>query len=589
MENFQETRNNEPRKTTKQESSLSSSFHRPFVFESEGLVFSVVFKSQEELAPLSEFDGKSVVLVGDTPYARDTEKVKQYYDSIHAHANSLTLQNLNERFGRKYHLSALEGSDYDWKEHKAETLITQHPLKPETDLSSLALHNLREVGGLGKAEFVINSDVETLIHAARLIAKTYPGIKKGEPLIAESIPVIEDYIIAASFNDKGQLVDSMDETRCRVMRALLGYVEDADYLKKQFEKNKDRFPPLKIVRLMNVRLNISHRIDNNLAELRRLEEVDRSEPEKSSYLELKVKILQERIAEDKNGLKRVDELVAEYGKGKLEISEDVVQDLDKYVLIHMTDFYPVFDEKENEWIIPTHSKATGDKIGRLSIHFSIDSTATATGMPTGDSSHWKQKPYAIVVPLGQMIKANGLMDNMMPADTWWVVDPNERGIRLPESATIVALSPHGKGEIQHSLSHRPGGTIHKETLSAHGNEFSDFVRQKYGVELESVGNDTWHSKTKERNSRSLFENIRKLNPVSVWGVRHSETPEEIFERSLIGYFNKVLLADNTEKEDGQIESYRKSVIKSLNTESEHHETKLIPREFARQVIKSGIL
>mgnify|MGYP003393225986 CR=1 FL=1 len=563
------------------------SFHKSFLFETESATFSMLFKPQEELVPLSLLDKKSVVFVGDTPYARDQTKVRGYYDSLQEHTNFYTLQHSGERFGQKYHFSASERiKDWEWKDHRADTLLIQTPLKPETDLTFLQIEKLREAGKDARAEFIINSDAQSLIDAAHLIAKTYPDARKDNSLIGESVPQIEDYIVAASFNEGGKCIDAMDETRNQVIRALLGHKDAANFLKAKLEKNQEKFPPLKIKQLIDSR------------NAKKLWLVDLKERIRESEFGSSVK---GQVQETEANLALLDTLIEKYQRGDFEVPEEIIQELDKYVAIHMTSYYPVFDEKSREWVIPTHSKATGDKVGRLSIHFSIDGIATATGMPTGDLDKWTGKPYAIVAPLGQMIKKNGLMDNFMPADSWWVVDPNSSGIRIPESATIVARTPQGKGktkvqeETAHSLAHKPGKGINKATLNVSDEEFLNYVKEKYGAKLESLGNDTWNNAEKTRwEKRSLAENIRKINPF-IWDTRHADTPEEIFERKNIAFLNAGLLADNNVQKSAEtsLELCREKMIEDLNHQTLPHEgapkETMVAREFARQMVKGGIL
>jgi len=566
--------------------------HKEFMFNTGDAIFSVLFKPQEEMVPLELVDKKSVVFVGDTPYARDQTKVREYYESIKNHVEFHTLQHAKASFGSKYHFSVNKRmGDGDWREYKTDTLITQTPLRSQTDLLPRDTERLRESGKDARAEFIVNSDAESVVHAAKLIAKLYPKAVKGAPMIKENIFDIEDYIIAASFNEKGECVDAMDETRDKVIRALLGYEEDAKYLEQKLRENAERFPSLKVCDLMDTRYARMRKLDRcrESIEFRQNQAGTEGRP-LSDFENDVISASRSEIQRTESDIVLIGDLIKQYQEGGVKIPEEIIKELDKYVVIHMTDFYPVFDENEKRWVIPTHSKATGDRVGRLSVHFSVDGIATATGLPTAEGGTWTQKPYAVVAPLGQMVKLNGLMDNLMPADAWWVMDPNDAGVKLPESATIVARTTHGDGDIQRSLVHRPGKGIDKVTLDIQDETFIGFVKDKYGASLAGLGNDSWQDDSKMFHSASLFESINRVNPFMHQG-RHSSMSEERFERGMIGFLNAGLLADNTgELAEASLEKERVVEIQYFNHENKLNGNNIrVPREFARQMVKTGIL
>lgn len=125
------------------------------------------------------------------------------------------------------------------------------------------------------------------------------------------------------------------------------------------------------------------------------------------------KIVDRRIEE----MRRHDEERAEQNKRKEPEAEPYkIEDL---VVVHATRYLPQQDE-QGRYIIRTTQDAQGQRFIRNSVHFSLNGKVEAN-----DGGNWSDSNYVIIEPMADMIKDNGLPQELVPVDTFWARNPGE--------------------------------------------------------------------------------------------------------------------------------------------------------------------
>jgi hypothetical protein len=500
-----------------------------------------------------------------------------------------------------------------------ESTYKDSKLRAQTGLYPHQIEKLREQAAKEDIVFIVNeSDLESVVDTAKLIKTVLPEAQVSDKEIYDfsNIESLEDLISAYSFNEQGKIDPHGPEARKLLFESVLGKQESLDILKNKFEQQKKLFPPNLIYQSEEYQKSYAGLVKDYLT---RKEQRPLNSSEEIS------------LADFQNNLDRLDEFIKEYSKNnQIEIPQEVIDELDKHVAIHMTSYYPKLDAKSNEWQIETHSFATGKKMGRLTVHFSIDGVATAGAITMND--HWKEKPYAVICPLGQLVKKNGPMSNFLSADTYWITDPNSPGIKLPETATIIANKPdsvhpevtHGSADDMEDLrsGHRgPDINIVKANKNAE-DSIDVILKNRYGVDMKPVGNRGWTGEINGYEEQRLGALLKKIFP-GLHRTLHVDNNSADFENLCMHFFERATLADNKEeiRKDKEkvknhwssqpfkfdelmmqtpeqiVESAKKALMSGINFHfntarvSEDREdcpTKL-PREFAHQLVKLGII
>lgn len=567
--------------------------------------FEIIFKSEEDLADPEIFKGKEVVMFGNLPYARNSETIEQYFVEAEQNAEHF----LAVRHAGKFEMSSSFHASVGLYEVGDGNPFRLQNIKPNSSINNLGQERIRNNLKESIPLFVVNSDIETILEYISELKDLFPELKeKKSALPNDSIDYLQDLVAASSIDENGKLQQNIALTRRLLFEALMGNEKSADELLSSYYKNKDKIPTV-----------IEHSTKRQILYLKELLQYSNGD---------------ERVALERE-IEKNEIFLDKIKRGEvIEVPPEVVEELDKYVAIHMTRYYPFFDEKNNSWKILPNSTATGNRGGRLSVHFSLDGMAAEAGVGIGE---WDKMPYAIVAPLGQMIKRNGPMECLMPADTWWLNDPNNPGVNLPENATIVRFSTDPKlvkdkpddekdrmyhEDFQKSkkgLDHQaPHNNVEQVTTRLDSESFlRRLLSDKYKVKYEGVGKDNWLNAPKVRLWQ-LADEVNKIYP-AVHGERHWNSLSGQFEQVLLNYYESVILAENQDIVDRKskewneefqyawvvkrprekvIQIARQKVIDSINRkyfknngdpDFDIDAANNLPREFARQLVKSGII
>ncbi len=573
---------------------------------------SLVFKHQEQLFDPELVKGKTVIYCGDLPYAREASVAHDNWQQLKEQASDIIPYHRRGKFQKKYHGRVSQGWDEPFKDLRPVDAYTQiYREKPQTGLSINQPEKISQAAREGKVLLLVDgNDPESILDAAVLARTLLAPEAKGEK--PEPLSPVEAYdlIIAASFNEKG-LFDqaNFSEGRRLLWESQLGSAAAYRELEAKKQDEQDNFPPSDLEEIISKK-------DQLIADLKT-----------THYAPSDQEALVKRV-------KQLETIQAKYEtEGKLEIPESVIAELDKHVGIHMTKYYPVYNEADQHWYIPTHAQATGGRVGRNTVHFALDGVATIAGMMQVDT--WQGSPYAIVAPLGQLVKANGLMRAMQPADTFWLVDPTQPGVRLPENATIISLSGGNAAlppaelsrqyeqDIQNdsltALNHRgPKSGISKITSTC-GSEYTlqRVLADSYQVEKKNIGFDEWASGqralTEETELKELVSREFPFMPAFYRGARHESDISQAFEDAVESFHDIALLANRTEELKKYIdvnqyripthwtalspaqliEQARQRVVGVINNYSLNWlsgERRIpLPRELARQMVRSGLI
>ena len=583
--------------------------YHEYVFRFGSSQFSVYFKNQENLFDPDLLEHKTAIMVGDTPHAREPASVKENWDHLERSTDGLFYVNLAAKNVPNFPFEATLGFEQKGGERRLKYQIdssqADYP-KPQTGLRNNEMQKFKSVATGEHAVFVVDSQARSLADMVIMIKSIFPEANFGSKGIdLNNIAKIEDLIIAGSFDsqgnlaidDKGNPIADPQEIRSKILMAMLGDSKAFDEVKGKYEATQKFFPSYLIYNLLLERESIY----NNLRSERQQMDERSSDP-------FAVKNSKERIDELEKRLSDFNEFLELYEQGQeIEIPETLIIALDRHVAIHMTQYEPLVDQETGQLIIPTNSGARGNKNGRITSHFSIDGTATAVAMGDND---WSSYRVGILAPLGQLVKENGLMANFMPADTYWVVDHNQPGIRIPKNSTILVrdINKSGLGKLQKD-----------QSLSEENIEVKDFgpdtikdtLLYKYKVGMRELGTDTWLDN--RGFDDGTYEQVKKVYP-AITGGRHFATLSYNFENNLNGYFERVLVSDHQTEIAEAISqtgsTYYKNLIeqspeevvlnarmiplsqinKKLNKYDVHagmpHP---IPKEYARMLVAAGVI
>jgi hypothetical protein len=493
---------------------------------------SIIFKNQEQLLGGEIVKDRTVVNIGELPYCRDTQVVRENIKELESLSKDSIFFNSKGKFGRKMHLGKMVGSQdfYD-----KNPVFAYEGIKPRTDLLP---HDITKINSSsekeGEALFIIDNNINSLAEVAQLLNKIF---KESDISIDESFSSerIEEAIMAMSIDSEGRIREEEDfESRRLILEAILGNKKSKDII-SQHLKNKDKIVPDAIylaIEYLSYFKKLIKEIEGNAVD----------------ELEEKIKV--------------IETCINNYCEAKkFFLDKKDIEKFNEHVVIHMTNYYPITDN-EGKWYIPNHSQSTGGKVGRLSTHFSIDGIATAAGIGGGSWSNFK---YAVVAPLGDMILKNGPMSNALIADTYWIKDPTSLGVLLPESSTLIAnrrykkqeeedLDEYEKGlvwkkekdKVLADLSHRgPDKGIKKITSSlSNKDSLARLLNERYGVKIRDIGNDYWHGDSwKDSEYIKLLYKVFPYIPLS----RHQSSLHSRFERMIQSFLEGVLLSDQVER------------------------------------------
>jgi hypothetical protein len=205
-----------------------------------------------------------------------------------------------------------------------------------------------------------------------------------------------------------------------------------------------------------------------------------------------------------------------------------------------------------------------------------------------------------------MVKNNGYMANFIPADTYWVVDPNKEGIKIPDNSTIICRDDDDLDRLQKQV---PVGIEIIGSQKNNSEKIRRVLREKYNTSVRSLGNDTWIGANAEHEESNLRSKIASSFPGIESSGRHAYKFEFKFEDALSKYFNTSLFADhqeeltdNIKKSDGSykylIDRNPEQVVAAAKAEaldfcnrqrSEADGYILMPREFVRLLVRDGII
>ncbi|MFA6321899.1 MAG: hypothetical protein WCX71_00275 [Candidatus Buchananbacteria bacterium] len=573
--------------------------YNEYVYKIGDARISVYFKDQENLFDPEMVKDKVAVMVGDVPYAREPEKIKENKVSLEKSAAAVYDINLSGEYTKPYHPQVnvnyqCRAGGYNFKEYRINPSEADYP-KPKTGLRKAELDNLRKAASKGSAVFVADGQPKSLADLAVMIRNSFPeGQFSASEIDVVKTEVLEDMIIALSFDESGILRDNSQNARNLILQALLGDKRISADLQQELEKKKHFSPPF-LVRQCKLVL-AGYKI--NLTSIQESESKSKMEYEKENFRKQAVEIssviadLEDFIERHKNG-------------EEVEIPERLVEALDQHVAIHMTAYEPIFDQESGDWIIPTHSGATGNKVGRITEHFAIDGIATAGFIGPGE---WDKSNIGILAPLGQMVKENGVMANFMPADTYWVVDPNKLGIKIPKNSTVIstglAEENLAKNSENDQIEFVPSSTEMTDLVK-------NILRKKYNVIFKRVGTDAWSDEEdSRRREREIVREIAKVFPGIIASGRHFGGFESNFEDTISNYYREVLLVDHQAEVAEDIEKsgdkkmqyltklppekiidtwVKKSVLEFCNRVDWRENEVFLPREHARMLVREGII
>ena len=649
------------RATEQEKGSENLSCHETSVEDRDGVQFTryeyafqgkkveIIFKNQEYLTDPLFAEGKDVVFIGDMPYAQTADVVKENMQDLSESADSIVFLHKHGNYTRKFHFGAyIPGAPIRNDFIKPEPSVgtyTDKGVKPATGFLVHEKDRLRESVKEGNTLLVVQENDVASITSAANVVKDILGIERAEKLVdTTDVGHMEDLVATYSFDENGEIApDKHEEARKLLFESIIGEEKSFERLEQAFTDNETSIFPYHMHNMLRVKEELEAVDPENYLSSARDQIIFFLYTQGVHYEDPPATIKEKK----ENAQQVIENLIESYRQNNevIDIPEDVVQELDKHVAIHMTQYYPMFDEKNNEWYVPPHSQATGTRLGRLTTHFAIDGIASAAAITSGD---WDEKPFAILTPLGQLVKKNGPMHCFLTADTWWTIDPNSPGIRLPEESTIIASRRRGKNDpaedeghtpwrkssedyifekekkLKHTSNHRGPDNYIKRMDSSLRKEtvIEKVLNEQYGVPMKSIGNEGW---TKDRTEeKDLTNKVREAFPF-VLNTLHMGAIVEWLEKESLEFFHKVALASNIEKatavigekemreakEGNQYERYhemkmlqenketpgkviemtREKIIQNINQNSSMRlgEGVALPREMARLFVKIGIL
>lgn len=487
---------------------------------SDGGLVKLAFKNEEQL-PSFDVKDSQVIMVGNIPYARSTIAISDFtQDYQYKSSNQLYQLGSTRQFTKSYPLEVRVGlSGEDLRDRNGDSSFSDIPKLPdifERESESLLL---------------VNSDVESVIEAANYLR--LQNNQEGLEFTSIEIGRLEDVIIDLSRNEDGILESQISATRKILLERLLQGKDAALGLGEEVKHSTRRVFPYAIAHALERFEWSRETMDKEM-----LSYIEKTSPE--AYLPHR-ESQTKTIKMEHSALERLKVYLEGYmesGSTDYPLTEKEIQELNKHVLVHMTQYPPLVADNGVNYYIPTTGSAYDKKMPRLTVHFSVDGIATAAAVTQGN---WEEYPYAVIAPLGEMIRYNGPMASTNTADTWWVVDPTEKqGVILPPDTTVL------KTDKQQVDGLESVGGVDIEELEE-GVAIKDFLLKKYNVVAKTVGNRGWVS-----GHDSFSMRMAELFP-GVSDQVHSGYEVVNLEKIIFQYFKEVVKTDNKEKLQKAIE------------------------------------
>lgn len=241
----------------------------------------------------------------------------------------------------------------------------------------------------------------------------------------------------------------------------------------------------------------------------------------------------------------------------LEAEKKYMSDMNNYLAVHATAYLPKTN-KNGQKYIPSTAMANDYEHCRSTIHTTLNHIVT--GHAYGD---WSEKPYAIMMPLNDLIKENNIPKEISAVDTYFSVHP-DKGLILPPNYHIVMPAdniPAGKlYEIKGNKTLYKSDNFTKteeKQLVEHMSYMDKQLYNKYATgeladyeieaELHTLGETgtKLYESTKDKKAflRGLFENKRNtMLSTTARNIAMSVTAEKMGFKTIqnVGVFSETL-------------------------------------------------